>query len=249
MTFYELEKLCKQRRKKRRIFVIGSVFFALFLVGLIGAFHNTKKIKTSKTKTDTIKKSVAVKKEVKTKVKIKKEITKRHFEVNLNVKKHNMILSPVISLNIADVNISETNIPNTNIQNTSNKTYKEKNVSFITDNTYIKTSNIKPKKTLDKIYTSDDNVITTEVLPSYNDCIYKAEKALKNGNYALAMKWAQNANLINKTRPEAWIVSAKVLYLKGKKQKAINILKLYLKFNKNKEIKEFLQRLENEKNN
>ena len=221
MTFYELEKICKQRRIKKRIFLILLITGVLFTSYLIWNFYkiNSKKVIKLHTKKEITK--TIEKKEIK---KVEKKIKPLQSNKSVNKEKE-IILTPVISLNFTDINTSKS-------QNISKKIKLKKEES--------------PKASSDKVV-HQYNIITTETLPSYEECIYKAKKALKNKNYALAFKWAQDANTKNKIRPEAWIISAKILYKTGKKQKAVNILKLYLKYQKNKKIEKFLKELENEK--
>ena len=216
MTFYELEKMCKKRRIKKRIFFIFLIIVIVAGAYLIWNFYKSHAKKNSSVAE--IKKTVP-KKEIKP---LKKTENIKKTEKNKSKEKE-MVLTPVISLDFTDINTSKIN--------SQNKTEPKKD-------TVPKPNKVSVKKV---------NVITTEILPSYEECIYQAKDALKNKNYSLALKWAQNANTKNKIRPEAWIITAKILYKTGKKQKALNILKLYLKYNKNKKIEQFLKELENEK--
>ena len=216
MTFYELEKLCKKRRIKRRVFFLFFVIFIIFVIFAIWFFAKKRFYVAHKQQP---------KKQIIKKVKTVKKIKNVKKIVEINKTKPSIILTPVISLDfVEDINIS-----------------KEKTSSNMKQKTIQKQDNNFQESKRSK------NIVTTEILPSYEECIYQAEDALKNKNYSLALKWAKNANIKDKTRPEAWIISAKILYLEGKKQKAINVLKLYLQYYKNKKVEKFLRKLENEK--
>ncbi|WP_369792213.1 CDC27 family protein [Lebetimonas sp. JH369] len=72
-----------------------------------------------------------------------------------------------------------------------------------------------------------------------------AKNYYKNGDYENALKWAKNANLQNKNKPESWIIVAKSLYKLNQKQKAIKILKIYYDYTKNKDILNLIERMKN----
>ncbi|WP_024790886.1 MULTISPECIES: CDC27 family protein [unclassified Lebetimonas] len=192
MTFYELEKECK-KRKRNSFLLLMFLIFLMLSIGLSAYYFSFKKDKKIK-KTENKK----IKKVQKTK-KIKK------------IKKTE-ILKPIIDLNIS-------------VDEAKKKIKKEVN------NTKI----IKSKKELLNIST----------LPSFETCITLAKNYYKNGDYENALKWAKNANLQNKNKPESWIIVAKSLYKLNQKQKAIKILKIYYDYTKNKDILNLIERMKN----
>jgi len=202
MTFYELERRCKQRRIKKIIFAVLLIVLIVlvFIVWkLIYNSHHLKKISVSN-----------------------------------NTPKKTIILTPIIP----DISLPEDKIPPKKI-NKPKKIIKP----------IKKPTPPKQTKNLNKPQPKSSSILQVESLPPYNNCIQLANKYLNEKKYNLALKWAKNANIQNKTLPDSWIVSAKALFYSGKKERAIEILRIYLKYNKNKKVEKLLKEFENEKNN
>ena len=225
MTFYELEKICKKRRLRKIIVILTFIIILIALFFIIFQFITYNSNKKINTKPYNLNKKNS-KKEVKRIKKIKKIIKIEP--------KEEVTLMPVLP----DINFEE---------NTSKRS--EKNISK------IKVVNSKKSKPLiktvnqRKMEKNTTNLIEVETLPSYNECIKLAKKYLKEKKFNLALKWAKNANIQNKTLPDSWIITSKALFYKGEKNKAIKILKIYLNYKKNKEMEKLLKEFENEKNN
>ena len=147
MTFYELEKICKKRRKRKIFFILFIIVFIALIIGAIFYFKQKQP-------------------------KVIKKPTK----------------------------------------------------------TQIKTTPSKP-------------LIETKPLPSYEECLKKAKMFYNQKQYQKAFKWAKNANSIDPTKEEAWIISAKALYKMNQKKAAIEILKLYLKYYHSDEVNKTLQQI------
>jgi len=81
-------------------------------------------------------------------------------------------------------------------------------------------------------------------LPSYETCIKLANKAYLMKDYQKALKWAKNANLQNRSLPESWILTAKSLYRLNQKTQAIQILEIYYRYTKNKQILNLINAME-----
>jgi len=233
MTFQELEKRCKQRRLKR-FFIYFGIF--VFLIVLILIFTLNIKFLSHKEKINTISHN----KISHNKIKIKKPVIKNkekvnHIKkVNNNKVKENIILAPIIP----DINISNT------VKTPKTKPVK-KIKSVKKENSKVKENNKTVKNNIQKTA----SLIKVESLPSYDKCINLAKKYLKDKKYNLALTWAKNANIQNKVLPDSWIITAKALFYSGKKEKAKEILRIYLNYNKNKKVEKLLKEFENEKNN
>lgn len=63
---------------------------------------------------------------------------------------------------------------------------------------------------------------------NYNVAIKIAQTYYADGKYKKSMFWAKKANMLNHEDEKAWILYAKSEYMQGHKEKAKNILKLYL---------------------
>ena len=233
MTFQELEKRCKQRRLKR-FFIYFGIF--VFLIVLVLIFILNMKFLSHKEKINTISHN----KISHNKIKIKKPVIKNkekvnHIKkVNNNKVKENIILAPIIP----DINISNT------VKTPKTKPVK-KIKSVKKENSKVKENNKTVKNNIQKTA----SLIKVESLPSYDKCINLAKKYLKDKKYNLALTWAKNANIQNKVLPDSWIITAKALFYSGKKEKAKEILRIYLNYNKNKKVEKLLKEFENEKNN
>jgi len=255
MTFYELEKKCKQRRLKKYLYIV-LIIIILIAIGTAIFFYNIKTknknhfIKTTthkviKKKLDLVEKNTSSKSILlintnnKPAPKIKKTV-----EINKTIKaikennKTNIIISKKAKQTTSDSVVLTPIVPEIVVSNNINN----KKVKLVKTNP---TKIITPSK----INKNNNSVIQVESLPSYKKCINIAKRYLKKRDYKLALKWAKNANIQNKELPDSWIVTAKALFYSGKKEKAIEILKVYLKYKNNKEMKKLLRKFENEKNN
>ncbi len=108
---------------------------------------------------------------------------------------------------------------------------------------------IKKVKSLKKSDIKQKEILTSNVLPSYQTCISLSEKYLKEGKYKDALKWAKYANLQDRKKPDSWILSAQALYKMGKKEQALKILKIYYNYYPDKKVKELIGKLSEKDNN
>lgn len=124
-----------------------------------------------------------------------------------------------------------------------NSSKKSKN-SLKKQNDNLEDSNFKIKIDKNESIEKNTEILKTEIIPSYDTCIELAKSYYKKGNFQKALKWAKYANLQDKEKPEAWIITAKSLYKLGKKDKALEILKIYYGFHpENKEVLSVLKKL------
>ena len=77
---------------------------------------------------------------------------------------------------------------------------------------------------------------------SYDLAIKIAQSYYEKGAYAQAMEWAKRANKLNRQKEEAWILYAKTLYKLGKKEKAKQLLKIFLEYKDSQEAKQLLKK-------
>jgi len=222
MTFLELEKKCKQRRR--------AIFFKWFflisaLLGIIG-YGVYFYLNQPKSEQKTIKKKP-----------VKKEVNK----TKKSVKKLDYKLSAILDLSV-DLNESKPKKE----KPVKTKTVKvKKQKPETSQKTVAKSKTVKKPEPVDQNKTvkkesTKQPALSTQALPSYDTCIKLSEKYYKAKKYKSALKWAKNANVQDNTRPESWIMSAKILYSLGKKDDALKILKIYYNYHKNKEVEKLI---------
>jgi len=255
MTFYELEKKCKQRRLRiYSIFLVGIVL----LIGIIYFLFSKFLVKS-----DSIQSHVNT-------IANKENIIENYNDENIyeendnNMIENNKTAITSIKKDYSKINKikevkkslivkKENNKKENNETNSLNFSRKKDNIILspvipvVSENKKENTTIIKPKKISTFVNKKTSSIVQVEKLPSYDKCIRRAKEYLIEGKYKLALKWAKNANIQNKDLPDSWIVSAKALFYSGNKDKAIEILKIYLKYKKNERVKKLLRKLENEK--
>jgi len=245
MTFYELEKICKKRRLKKIIITFLSVIILVLLCIIIYSFFEKnytnvsykksiqlQKNNMKKTKTLTLKH----KKENNTSISNSFSKQNKHKKTVKNLREKKLSKQPVVLIPL---------MPEITLENK----HPAVKSAIITHKKKIIKTMPKKKQVVKKKNTAQKHLIEVETLPSYSNCIKLAEEYLHEKKYQKALEWAKNANIQNKVLPDSWIISAKALYYSGSKKKAVEILKIYLQYRKNEEIKKLLKEFENEKNN
>jgi tetratricopeptide (TPR) repeat protein len=215
MTFYELEKKCKQLRIKKFFLYFISIII-LFGLGFL-VYKNIYLEKNSKIKKVEINKTKQIqiyKPETKEKSKQQyKQLKIKQVQKN-EIKK--TTLTPIIDLNIS---INEPKKVKPKIQNQSKE---------------IKIQQLKKQKEVKK------PVIKVQSLPSFSTCIKLAKMYYEKKDYKNALKWAKYANIQNKNDIRSWLITAKSLFALGKKEKALIVLKTYYQFKPDERIKQLL---------
>ncbi|WP_456488728.1 hypothetical protein [Caminibacter pacificus] len=80
--------------------------------------------------------------------------------------------------------------------------------------------------------------------PNYDLAITISKEYLKRGNLKEAQKWALKANTMEPDRVESWLQFADILLKEGKKEKAVQILRVYIdSYGENDEIESKLRSL------
>lgn len=103
---------------------------------------------------------------------------------------------------------------------------------------------ISKKNIKEDIKHENKKILSTRVIPPYENCIAIAEEYYKRGDYKEAIKWAKNANIQNKEDKRSWIITAKSLYALGKKEKAVKILRLYNRYYPSLEIETLIKEMQ-----
>ena len=85
-----------------------------------------------------------------------------------------------------------------------------------------------------------------QVRHSYSLAIEIAKEYFAKHDYAASLKWAKQANKLDKKKEEAWILYAKSLFNLNKKEEAKKTLRFYLKFKDSTRIKALLHQWESE---
>ena len=213
MTFYELEKLCKAKKRKFYIILILAVIAFLMII-FFYMILNTKNIRKRNEiiETNKTKKTMQVKKYKKNKTSNTLKFVLPDIEINSSIKKKKEVQK--------------------------NKIAKFLPILEIPKKTETKQKNISLKKETNN---TKNIILVTNTIPSFETCINLAKKYLNEEDYQNALKWAKYANIQNKKSPSSWIISAKALYAMGKQKEALKLLKVYNSYYPNKTIQKLIK--------
>ena len=247
--FFELEKKCKKLKRKKFIKYLFLTLITLIIIGggyyLFILFntkplqkskpiitshkkvieHNiTKKIKTEKNVTKILKKE----QNITTKVIMPKKINKKEeldvqCQIIIKDKKDKITKIPILEL---DINFS-------NIEIIEDKKKKIKEEKIVTNVLQLPKKIVEKKKSL-----IQDETITFEKAYILAKSYYDSE------DYITSMKWCKIASKINNKDERIWELYALNLENTNQKEKAIRVLKTYLKYKNSLRLKYLLQRLE-----
>ena len=224
--FEELQSRCQKIRNKK-IFKTVLIIVFLSVVFAAGYLYIRDKHAVSGKKT-VFKKEQTIKT-------AKKEISK-----NSNSEKNDTLkLKPVI------------NIPKVKEKPVKPNVIKPKAIVApkvkIDRPTVKKKSLDKPKKPVFQITTTNADAKTVllknyTVKKDYASALKLAEYFLKKKDFTKALYWAKNANKLDSTKDDSWIIYAKAKYALGKKDDAIESLKTFLNIFYSKRANELLQK-------
>jgi len=231
--FFELERKCKQLKRKKLIKYSSIFLLFIILIGVaiyfitkpqpLKSLHTTKITPkpqpTNPTKPTKPKVIVKIKEKNITKVVVKK--VKVFIEKNITKPTPP---APTLSL---DINL-------TKIQKIDNPKQKAK-------------AELKTKKTNTQPIKKQTSILQNETI-TFNKALTLAKKYYENADYENSIKWCKLASKIDNNDERVWKLYALNLEKTGQKEKAIKLLKTYLKYKNSLELKYLLQRFENEKN-
>ncbi len=216
VDFFELEKKCKKIKNKKLLKIIVVLTFLSLLIGAFFVLNTTSKQKNIKTTSTTIQNKKQTKIQTKKQTKTNKELIKAPVKSHTKTKP----LTPTIG-----VNIDFSSIP-TKIETKKQKTSQ-------TNQSSKKTKNIPNQPKL---------IISNST--SFEYAFNLAQNYYKQKNYKQSILWCKRASAIDNTNEKLWKLYALNLLAMGQKQKAIKVLKTYLKYKNSIDIQYLLQRIE-----
>jgi len=217
IDFFELEKKCKAKKRKKLIKYIFFIVLFLILLGII--FYNfSLKEKSIKHKD----------------IKIIKQ--QNHKIQDTNITKQTLVKDVNKTKEIKDINISKTikNIePNLTIEIDFNNIIN------------IKQKEIKNKPIKKTVKKQQTSLIQDETI-TFDKALFKASTYYDNHQYQKSMKWCRIASKIDNTDERVWKLYALNYDKIGQKDTAIKIIKTYLEYKKSNDLEKLLKRLQND---
>jgi len=236
--YEELEKL--YYKKRRNFFLSIFIVFVLIVSVIFFALYKQPETKNKSIKKQNLKKQEVVKKEVnqsktiEKKVEVKEQVIKEKKEINQTKtpkQKEELKLEFVLP-NIAQIKTpkEKTYKPKQTPKPKPKKVVKPKNANL--EVVEINKINLEVQKVdLNKLISSFNRS------PNYDLALSISKEYLNRGDVKNAQKWALKANAIDPERVDSWIQFADILLKQGKKEKALQILRVYIdSYGENEEI-------------
>ena len=242
INFYELEKRCKklqQKRLKKRILIVLLLVVVVAIISWLFINQTTKHQEKKEVKKEHKKviKTEKIEKTEKTEKKIKEEKSEKvekikkiekpkqikkeeNKTINKTIKQEIPIISYTLNLN----NIKEVNLSTKQLLKGKENNKKENNKTVIKEE-------------------KNSNSIKTKNL-TFDEALNSANLYYQNGNYKETIKWCKIASSLNNENEEVWKLYSLSLERLGNREKAIKVLKTYLKYKNSTELKLILERLE-----
>ena len=230
--FEELQSRCQKIRKRKIIKIAVTVIFLSAII-MAGCLFTRDNHAASYKKT-------VIKKEQPLKIANNKIETNTKSKNNVTLK-----LKPIINIPRVKVKPVKTNIAKPKAAITPKTKVNQPEVA---EEKSVK----KPKKPLLQIttLTADTKTVLLKnysVKKDYTSALKLAEYFLKKRDFLKALYWAKNANKLDSTKENSWIIYAKAKYALGKKEDAIDSLKTFLNIFYSKNADELLQKYMKEK--
>ena len=211
--YEELEKIY-YRKKIIKIFLLILSLIVLFIIGFYTfGLNKTKKKDKKEFNLSKIAKSSKIKKDVKIlKIKANKKV---NFDSNIYKLK---FILPTIDNSITQKEVK--NVVRKKITSKIKSNIKKENNK---ENPYKDSIKIIEKKADIKTLIRQYNLS-----PNYELAIEIAKYFYKKNNLKAAQNWVLNANNLDATRPDSWLLFADILLKEGKKDKAKKVLSVYI---------------------
>ena len=210
--YEELEKIY-YRKKIIKISLLSFVLVIFFIIGFY--IFNLSKAKKKEKKEYNLSKITKIKK-IKTNFKILKVKTNKkvNFDSNISLK----FILPTINNPIKPKKTNDVvrKKPAFKIKSNIKKENKESNYHKNSIKIIEKKADI---KTLIRQY---------NLSPNYDLAIEIAKYFYKQNNLKEAQKWVLNANNLDATKPDSWLLFSDILLKEGKKDKAKKVLSVYI---------------------
>jgi len=244
--FETLQKKCKSYHLKKLLKIILPIFsLSILFVVLYLTFSDEKvreetKVKKVISKVQDIKKTKVIVKKETIKVEpivVKKEISKKRVDETpkkvLKEIKKSKREDVKYALEVDQSYVIKKREKQKIVKEKKNKVIKEE---IITDEKRekklpkVEKEIKKPSFRVDfsKLDTIKKMELKYEKEPKYKIALKIAQTYYDKQNYTKSLLWSKKANILNKKADGAWILYAKSEYARGKKKRAIKILRLYL---------------------
>jgi len=220
IDFFELEKKCKKIKNKKFVKIIVVLTFLSLLIGAFFVLNTTSKQKNTKTTSTTTQNKTQIKSQIKSQIKKQAKTSKKLTKAPTKNQTKTKPLTPTIG-----VNIDFSSIP-TKIETKKQKTSQTNQNS----------------KTTKNIPNQPKLIISNST--SFEYAFNLAQNYYKQKNYKQSILWCKRASAIDNTNEKLWKLYALNLLAVGQKQKAIKVLKTYLKYKNSIDIQYLLQRIE-----
>ena len=223
-NFFELEKRYKKYRFKQIFGILKYVLLALVIIVLLIVAYLYFNKESAHTKIEKSKSKPIISKPIKQKIlpthKVIKDknISKPESTKKLKTEKI-PTFKAIINLDMIDFKKEDHKI-------------KQKN----------QTKNIKLVKT--KKEESARVIISTKVVPSFETSFKLMNLYFKDEDYIKSKEWAIKASKIKPQNEDVWRIYALSLYKLNKKNEAIKVLKIYLKYKQSIKIEKTLESIE-----
>ena len=255
VDFFELEKRCKKIRQKKIFKIVVIIFFVIIAVSLICVNTLTpKKIDKNTSYPKAIAKIDKNTSYPKATAKIDKNISYpkaiAKIDKNTSYPKATAKIDKNISYPKAIAKIDKnTSHPKAiaKIDKNISRPIPILKIDIDFNNIPTTSSSIPPKKVIKKeqnktIIKEKLSILQSEAL-TFTKALKLAQLYYNNGDYQNSIKWCKLASKIDNNDERIWKLYALNLEKIGQKDKAIKVLKTYLKYKNSIELKYLLQRL------
>ncbi len=235
-SFESLLKRCKAHRRKKIMGVVRTGFLAISALGALGWLFLFSEVldenEESTVSTFTPVKTVSKKVTVVTPVIVAPKVIEKPVEKVLKPVETMVVQKKPLRKDLEyDIAVDESYLKKYT-QAPSRVKKEKKVVPKKIKKVVLQESKLPKKKPLvvstKKIRTAKEMQVHYEREPHYNLALKISQYYFDNKKYSKASLWAKKANILDKSSDKAWIMYAKSEYARGNKDRAKDILGLYL---------------------